>query len=158
MKKSQEKLAFIGRPFADSLMDQQKSFAECNAQMENDQNFQKFLQDNKLQSKRSSLIVFGPEHFMYWYGVIAPAETVAPAGLMRFVLPQGQVAEEELSEQTLAWFNQPLNTVLPPFLAKVSAEGIQVYENPGDSLTPYILQHLNLSTKKLSQDLYLEDN
>ena len=36
--------------------------------------------------------------------------------------------------------------------------GIKIYQNPGDSLTPYVLQNLDLKTKKLTQELYLEDD
>ncbi|WEV51711.1 hypothetical protein OZX69_03175 [Lactobacillus sp. ESL0731] len=158
MKQAQEELTFVGRPFPDAMMDQEKSFSGCNLEMENDAAFQKFLKSNHLTSKRSSLVVFGPENFMYWYGVIAPKEIEVPAGLMKFVLPQTQVARVELPEQSLAFFNQPLNFVLPELIGKVTDAGIQVYENMGDSLTPYILQSLDLDTKKLSQDLYLEDS
>ncbi|MDF7683670.1 hypothetical protein PT287_09190 [Lactobacillus sp. ESL0679] len=158
MKQAQEELTFVGRPFPDAMMDQEKTFSGCNLEMENNVVFQKFLKSNHLTGKRSSLVVFGPENFMYWYGVIAPKEVKVPAGLMKFVLPQTQVARVELPEQSLAFFNQPLNFVLPELIGKVTDAGIQVYENMGDSTTPYILQSLDLDTKKLSQDLYLEDS
>ncbi|MDF7669371.1 MULTISPECIES: hypothetical protein [unclassified Lactobacillus] len=158
MKQAQEELTFVGRPFPDAMMDQEKSFSGCNLKMENDPVFRKFLKANHLSNKRSSLVVFGPENFMYWYGVIVPEGVEVPATLMKFVLPQTQVARVELPKQSLAFFNQPLNFVLPKLIQEVTEEGIQVYENMGDSTTPYILQSLDLDTKKLSQDLYLEDS
>ncbi|MDF7638536.1 hypothetical protein PT285_03815 [Lactobacillus sp. ESL0791] len=154
MEKEQESLTFIGRPFTDSLMNEQRSFAASNAEMENDQNWQNFLKENNLADCRSSLVVFGPDNFMYWYGVVAEMQVV-PAGLMKYQLPQARVAQEELSNQSLTYFNEPLNLVLPPFLQKVAATGTKVYENIGDSNTPYVLQTLNLATKKLTQTLYL---
>ncbi|MCT6876979.1 MAG: hypothetical protein M3Z39_02070 [Lactobacillus apis] len=156
MKKLQEKSTFVGRPFSDQLMDDQRTFSSCNVEMEQNQVFQAFLDEHELTDQRASMIVFGPENFMYWYGVLVPDEVEVPSGLMRFVLPQNEVALEELDQQNLAFFSQPLNSVLPTFLQKVGDEGIQMYENPGDSLTPYFVQTLNLATKKLAQMLYLD--
>ncbi|WEV43153.1 hypothetical protein OZX56_06290 [Lactobacillus sp. ESL0684] len=156
MKKLQTELTFIGRPFADHLMNEQKSFTECNQELENDAGFQQFLTANHLEKQRGSLVVFGPENFMYWYGVIAPSVVETPAGLMKFVLPEGQVAQEELANQSLAFFAQPLNVVIPEFLQKISAAGITTYENLGDSMTPYVLQTLDTTTQTLTQRLYLE--
>lgn len=155
MKRQQNEITFIGKPFADQLMDEQKTFNGCNLEMEQDQVFQSFLATNQLQNYRSSMIVFGPENFMYWYGVVVPNKVEVPTGLMKFVLPKALVAVEE-EPQTMTFFSQPLNQVVPKMLGKVRAEGIQTYENPGDSLTPYLVQNLNLETKKLTQMLYLE--
>ena len=41
-------------------------------------------------------------------------------------------------------------------LKKLATRGVKVYENVGDSPTPYVLQTLNLDTKKLTQTLYVE--
>ncbi|BDR60205.1 hypothetical protein [Lactobacillus xylocopicola] len=156
MKKLLEKANFIGRPFADQLMDEQKTFTRCNLELEQDPVFQQFLADHHLETKRSSMVVFGLENFMYWYGVLVSDEVKCPQGLMRFALPPAEVALVESDAAGLASLNQPLNQVLPAFLAKISSNGIQVYENPGDSQTPYIVQDLNLATKKLAQMLYLD--
>ncbi len=156
MKKIQDQITFVGLPFSDQLIDEQKSFQTCNLQMEQDPQFQAFLADNQLTDQRSSMVVFGPENFMYWYGVLAAAEVKVPSGLMKFVLPKAEVALEELPDQNLAYFSQPLNLIIPKFLAQVAQAGIQTYENPGDSMTPYFVQDLNLSTKKLTRFLYLE--
>lgn len=158
MKKLQNQITFIGRPFADQLMDEQRSFKEANLQMEQSQVFQHFLEQNHLTDFRSSMIVFGPDNFMYWYGVVTNNDVEVPSELMKFVLPEAQVAAVEQQEQNLSFFSQPLNLVLPDFLEQVAEEGIKSYENPGDSSTPYVLQNLNLKTKKLTQMLYLEDS
>ena len=158
MKKLQEKITFVGRPFPDQVMDEQKTFNQANMEMEQNQAFQDFISKNNLKNTRSSLIVFGPENFMYWYGVVAPNDVEVPQGLMKFVLPETQVAIEEKTDQNISFFSQPLNMVISQFLAAVAHEGIKIYQNPGDSLTPYVLQNLNLDTKKLTQELYLEDS
>lgn len=158
MKKLQKKVTFVGRPFPDQLMDEQKTFTESNMTMEQDQTFLNFIAQNNLNNTRSSLVVFGPENFMYWYGVIAPNEIEVPRGLMKFVLPETQVAVEEKDNQNISFFSQPLNIVISQFLATVADTGIKIYQNPGDSLTPYVLQNLDLKTKKLTQELYLEDS
>lgn len=158
MKKLQEKVTFIGRPFPDQLMDEQKTFNEANMEMEQNQVFQNFITKNNLKNTRSSLVVFGPENFMYWYGVIAPNNIKVPQGLIKFVLPEAQVAITEKDNQNISFFSQPLNVIISQFLAAVADEGIKIYQNPGDSLTPYVLQNLNLDTKKLTQELYLEDS
>ena len=158
MKKLQKKVTFVGRPFPDQLMDEQKTFNQSNMEMEQNQVFQDFIAKNDLTNTRSNMVVFGPENFMYWYGVIAPNEVEVPKGLMKFVLPEAQVAVEEKDKQNISFFSQPLNIVISQFLATVADTGIKIYQNPGDSLTPYVVQTLNFATKKLTQELYLEDS
>ena len=158
MKKLQKKVTFVGRPFPDQLMDEQKTFNESNMEMEQNQVFQDFIAKNDLTNTRSNMVVFGPENFMYWYGVIAPNEVEVPKGLMKFVLPEAQVAITEKDNQNISFFSQPLNMVISQFLAAVADEGIKIYQNPGDSLTPYVVQTINFATKKLTQELYLEDS
>lgn len=158
MKKLQKKVTFVGRPFPDQLMDEQKTFTESNMAMEQNTVFQDFITKNNLTNTRSNMVVFGPENFMYWYGVIAPNEIEVPKVLMKFVLPEAQVAITEKEKQNISFFSQPLNIVISQFLAAVADEGIKIYQNPGDSLTPYIVQTLNCDTKKLTQELYLEDS
>lgn len=158
MKKLQKKVTFVGRPFPDQLMDEQKTFNESNMEMEQNQVFQDFIAKNDLTNTRSNMVVFGPENFMYWYGVIAPNEVEVPKGLMKFVLPEAQVAITEKDNQNISFFSQPLNMIISQFLAAVADEGIKIYQNPGDSLTPYVVQTLNFATKKLTQELYLEDS
>ena len=158
MKKLQKKVTFVGRPFPDQLMDEQKTFNESNMEMEQNQVFQDFITKNNLTDSRSNMVVFGPENFMYWYGVIAANDIDVPKGLMKFVLPEAQVAIKEKENQNISFFSQPLNIVISQFLAAVADEGIKIYQNPGDSLTPYIVQTLNFDTKKLTQELYLDDS
>ena len=158
MKKLQKKVTFVGRPFPDQVMDEQKTFNQANMEMEQNKVFQDFISKNNLKNTRSSMVIFGPENFMYWYGVVAPNNIKVPQGLMKFVLPETQVAIEEKTDQNISFFSQPLNVIISQFLATVAHEGIKIYQNPGDSLTPYVLQNLNLDTKKLTQELYLEDS
>lgn len=155
MQRLQEEITFVGRPFSDQMIDEQKTYNNCNIELEQDQQFQQFLTDNEL-TNRSSMVVFGPENFMYWYGVLTSEVTELPQGLMKFTLPKAQVAVEDREQQNQSFFAQPLNMVIPQFLQTVREEGIQTYENPGDSLTPYFVQKLDLETKKLTQMLYLE--
>lgn len=155
MQKLQEEITFVGRPFSDQMIDEQKIYNNCNIELEQDQQFQQFLTDNEL-TNRSSMVVFGPENFMYWYGVLTSEVTELPQGLMKFTLPKAQVAVEEREQQNQSFFAQPLNMVIPQFLQTVREQGIQTYENPGDSLTPYFVENLDLETKKLTQMLYLE--
>lgn len=155
MKKTIDKKIFVGRPFPDSMMNAQESFMESNQQMENDEVFQKFLADNNLENKRAAMVVSGPDSFMYWYGVIADVDE-APAGLMKFELPKAEVAEEDEDNQSIVFFNLPLNSTVSRFTKKIVDSGIHVYRNLGDSDTPYILWDLNLDTKKLAQILYLK--
>ncbi|MGN1272108.1 MAG: hypothetical protein ACI4T3_03110 [Lactobacillus sp.] len=155
MKKNIDEKIFVGRPFPASLMNAQKSFMEANQQMENDETFQKFLADNNLENKRTALIVSGPDSFMYWYGVLADTDKV-PTGLMKFELPKAEVAEEEQENQNLVFFNLPLTSTVSSFVKKVVDSGIEVYQNLGDSDTPYMVWDLDMDTKKLTQDLYLK--
>lgn len=153
--KKLQSLTFIGRPFPDGMMDAQRTFTKSNLEMEKDENFQKFLKDNNLADHRTVMIDFGPDHFMYWYGIVTDQKVEVPKGLMKFVLPEAEVAQEE-SNGNLTNFNLPLNYIVPTFFKALTDRGIEVYENPGDSETPYFLQDLNLTTKKLVQTWYLK--
>lgn len=155
-KKVLDKVTFVGRPFPDSLIDEQKTFAQANMQMESDPVFQKFLKDNNLENNRANMVVFGPENFMYWYGVLAPNVENIPSGLMKFELPKAEVAQEESDNQSLSSFSMPLNATIQAFLKKLIENGVKVYENVGDSDTPYVVQDLDLDNKKLTQTLYLK--
>lgn len=157
MKKIIDKKLFVGRPFPSSMMNAQKSFMESNQQLENDEVFQKFLADHDLENKRTALIVSAPESFMYWYGVLLDDKPIdVPAGLMKFELPKAEIDEEEEENQNLVYFNLPLVSTVPNFVKKVVANGVKVYQNLGDSDTPYIVWDLNLDTKKLTQDFYVK--
>ena len=70
-------------------------------------------------------------------------------------LPKSEVAIKETNGD-LANLSTPLNSSIPSFLKEVTAEGIKVYENLGDSPLPYVLQKVDLDTKKLTQVLYLK--
>lgn len=149
-------LLFIGRPFSDHLMDSKRTFSQPNIQMEKSTKFQSFLQQVHLTEQRTNLIVYGPEDFMYWYGVVLsqPVKHL-PQGLFKYRLPKATVGQE-VRPATLNWFSQPLNYVIPTFFNQLRKEGIKVYQNPGDSETPYFMQTLNLATKKLTQRWYFQ--
>ena len=87
-------------PFPDAMMDEQKSFTEVNQQMEMMKFSKNFLADNNLENKRTVMVVFGPENFMYWYGVLVD-DIEVPTGLMKFELPKAEVAEIEQENQNL---------------------------------------------------------
>lgn len=101
------------------------------------------------------MVVFGPENFMYWYGVLVD-DIEVPTGLMKFELPKAEVAEIEQENQNLVFFNLPLNGTMPEFIHKIVSDDIEVYQNIGDSDTPYVTWDLDMDTKKLTQDLYLK--
>ncbi|KRL63847.1 hypothetical protein [Lactobacillus psittaci] len=150
-----EKRYFYGRPFPASLIDENRSYSVQNMTMEQDDEFLAFLKENDLEANRANLVVFNPDSFMYWYGAITDKMISDRHGLLKFDLPQAKVASE-ISEGTIANLSMPLNAAIPTFLKKVTASGIKVYENLGDSQTPYVLQMVDLNTKKLTQILYLE--
>lgn len=156
MTKQIEKKTFVGRAFPDSMMDAQRTFSEANKQVEDDETFQKFLVDNNLQNKRTSMVVFGPENFMYWYGVLADSSVEVPNGLLKYDLPKAEVAEETSENQNVVFFDLPLNTVVPEFLKKVAESGVEIYENIGDSPVPYVIADMDLANKKLTQTLYVK--
>ena len=153
-KKEIESLTFIGRPFPYTMMDDQKTFGKVNMQMENDEDFQKFLQENGFEKQRSSMFVFGPESFMYWYGIVTNKDIETPKSMMKYVLPKGEIAEEE-SDAQLNYFSLPAHYLVETFFKKLMKENISVFQNPGDSDTPYLVQDLNLDSKKLKQFWYL---
>lgn len=154
-KDSVKKLTFIGRPFPSAMMDEQKTFGKVNMDMENDDNFKKFLSDNDLEDKRATMFVFGPDNFMYWYGIITDQDLIVPKEMMKYDLPAGPVASEEQTA-ALNYFSLPAHYLVENFFKKVMQEGIKVYQNPGDSNTPYFVQVLNLRTKNLHQFWYLD--
>lgn len=156
MTKQIEKKTFVGRAFPDSMMDAQRTFSEANKQVEENETFQKFLTDNHLENKRTSMVVFGPENFMYWYGVLSDSDVKVPNGLLKYDLPKAEVATETDDNQNVIFFDLPLNTVLPKFLSKVADSGVEVYENIGDSPVPYVLFDMDLDNKKLTQTLYVK--
>lgn len=150
-----EPLMLVGRPFPPSMMNDNKSFQNVNAQMEADKDFQKFLKDNNLTDERATMVEFAPESYMYWYGVLAPKDTQVPKSLMKFDLPKAQIAQEEGTGMP-NFFDLPLNFLVQDFFKKIMKRGIKVFQNPGDSNTPYLVQTLNLKTKKLTQFWYLK--
>lgn len=153
-KKTIEKLTFVGRPFMASIMDDQKTFTPSNSKMEQDPVFQAFLKQEGLENQRATMVEFAPESFMYWYGIVSENEIKVPKGLMKFDLPAGEIAQEEEKGQ-LSLFNLPINFQVQSFFEKLINEGIKVYQNPGDSNTPYFVQKLTIDKQKIEQFWYL---
>ena len=148
---------FIGKVFLPAQIDKNKSYAQQVQETENDPNFKKFLEKNGFTNQRASLIVFAPETFMFWYGVVTEKNIKQlPKQLNHFVLPSCEVAEIDTDNMNMGFFSQPLNFVIPTFLDKLAQTDVVFHENPGDSKYPYFLNTLNLSTKKLAQMLYLD--
>lgn len=152
------KRTFIGKIFMPNMMDEQKAFTSSNIEMENDEEFKNFLKDNQLEDKRSIMFVFGPENFMYWYGVIVDGDTEVevPSSFMKYDLPEGKVVEEK-EKGALASFNVPASFLVQPFFEKVISEKIPVYENPGDSPKPYLVEDLNLNKGEITSTWYLDE-
>lgn len=155
MKKDIEEVTLIGRAFPDSLMDNSGTFAGCNQSLEEDEAFQNFIKENHLESSRASLLAFGPENFMYWYGVLVPGKHDAVKGLLKFNLPASEVFESE-SNENVAYFDMPLPIEIPHFLDEADKEGIEYDRNLGNSDMPFILRSMNMETKKLTKILYLK--
>lgn len=153
--KTIEPLMLVGRPFPPTMMNDNKSFQNVNAQMEADKDFKKFLAANNLADQRTMMVEFAPNNYMYWYGVLAPKDAQVPKSLMKFELPKAEIAEEEGTGMP-NYFDLPLNFLVQDFFKKIMKRGIKVYQNPGDSDTPYFVQTLNLQTKKLTQFWYLQ--
>lgn len=149
-----KKMNFVGRPFMPAMMDENKSFTGANQELEQNQDFQKFIKDNHL-SQRASMVVFGPENFMYWYGVLVDPDVAVPQSLMKFTLPSAKIAQEEVPGN-LSQFSMPLNYILPEFFQKLAEAGVKVYENPGDSNTPYFIQKYDSDDQKVKKIWYIE--
>lgn len=150
-----EALTFIGKAFPDAMMDSNASFGGCNQSVEEDEAFQKFVKDHDLGENRANLIVFGPEHFMYWYGVAIPEEVDQVPGLLKFSLPKAKVFQKEESASAVA-FELPLNFELPKFMNEAGELGDKFQTSMVENLTPYILRQLDLANKKLTKTMYLE--
>lgn len=150
----QAKLVFTGKPFPGSLMDQQQSFQAENVRLEADSAFQTWLQNTGKIQERARLLVFSPSHFMYWYGLVSPQPLTPGAGLLAYELPAAQIAQRVQSGD-LAAFDRPLSQTIPDFLHALTQQGVAVYQNLGDSPTPYLLETLDLDKQKLTQSLYL---
>lgn len=158
MKKEKfSEMNFIGKVFLPAQIDKNKSYAQQVQETENDSVFKKFLEKNGFTNQRSSLIVFAPETFMFWYGIVTDKKiNQLPKQLNHFTLPACEVAQIDTDNMNLGFFSQPLNFVIPTFLDKLAQTDVVFHENPGDSKYPYLLTTLNLSTKKLAQSLYLD--
>lgn len=152
-KEAVSEKTLVGKFYPATMMDEQRSFAIANAELEQDQAFQDFVAEHSLSDQRASLIVFGPENFMYWYGVLVAGKVEFPQGLMKYELPAKNVIVEEMDNQISA-LDMPLNLMVPTMIQKMTDQGFKLYENPGDSDTPFFTQELNLATKKLIQSWY----
>ncbi|EFQ47336.1 hypothetical protein [Lactobacillus iners] len=146
----------IGKVFLPTDIDEQRSYAAAIQQVENDINFVNFLKENNLEHQRAALYVFAPDSFMYWYGVVVHQLPNEFKGLRQFGLPSCKVANYITESQNLTHFLSPVNQTIPMFLDKLNKENVTYHENLGESDVPYILEELDLDTKKLTQSLYLD--
>lgn len=152
--KETKAMNFVGRPFPSAMLNEDKGFANANQKVEQDQEFRKFLEANQLNS-RASMVVFGPDSYMYWYGVLLDQDVKVPSTLMKFTLPNAQIAQEEASGN-ISQLSLPLNFLVSKFFKKLAEAGQEVYENPGDSNTPYFVQNVDLDQHKAEQIWYLQ--
>lgn len=143
---------FIGRVFNDRQMDASRSFRAVNAACEKDAGLQRLFQ--QVPGQRVNLLVYGPEDFTYWYGVLTKQALPKQPGILTYQLPPAKVAETAAAGD-LSSFDLPLNYVLPKLLADIRAAGLQLPTNFGDSNTPFIVRQLDLQAKKITSRVYL---
>ncbi|MCI1290106.1 MAG: hypothetical protein LKG31_00710 [Lactobacillus sp.] len=147
-------LHFVGRVFTNHQMGPSQSFQAVNQACEQDKQLQAlFAQINPQQ--RANLVVFGPDNFTYWYGVVTKQKIDRPAGLLAYDLPAA-ICAQETTAGGLGSFSLPLGPVLMGFLQKTADAGFKIYSNLGDSETPYILRTIDLQHKKMTTSVYLE--
>lgn len=146
-------LHFVGRVFTGRQMTSARSFQTANLASEQDPHLQALVE--KLGSQeRANLIVFGPDNFAYWYGILTKGKLPKQPGLLAYDLPPAQAAQTTRAGN-LAAFSLPLNQVLPLFLDQVRAAGIRVAANLGNSETPFVLRTIDLREKKITTRVYL---
>lgn len=155
IKKNLPKKYFVGKVFLPSEIDDQRSFASQIMKVENDPIFNKWIEKNNFK-QRSSLIVFGPETFMFWYGVLIDQDIDFPEKFSKYELPEAKVVEFTTENSDLNYFNQPINISISAFLKKLDQKNVTYHENMGEAENPYIISKVDLDTKKLTQILFLD--
>src|SRR5699024_12847627 len=93
-------------------IDENKTYTIAIQEMENDPVFQKFIKDNGYENERASLVVFGPENFMFWYGILADDKQMPVAGLNKFELPASEIEDIDKPASNSALFSTPLKYVI----------------------------------------------
>lgn len=146
-------LHFVGRVFTNHQMDASQSFQAANQACEQDAVLQDLFANNNAQ-QRANLIVFGPTNFTYWYGVVSAKKITQPKGLLAYDLPAA-ICAQAVTSGGLGNFSLPLRPILTGFLQKAAEAGFKIYENLGDSNTPYILRTVDLKHKKMTTRVYL---
>ena len=105
---------FIGKVFMPNQIDENKTYTAAIQEMENDPIFQKFIEDNGYENERASLVVFGPENFMFWYSNLAffsqPLNFVIPTFL------------DKLSKDGITMYENLGDSEKPYVLAKLNLE------------------------------------
>lgn len=143
---------FVGKPFSDQEMAADTSFKQQIMTMEADPNWQQVVKATGQENQRAALLVFGLDNFMFWYGL---NDIPKQEQFLTYRLPQAQVASLTIPGK-LPTLMGPLKLLLPTFLSKLGQEKIPIYENLGDSPTPYILLQADLEKETITESLYLK--
>lgn len=139
-KQQQKQLKFIGKVAMPSMLEANGSFYSQFQELEDSQVLNQLDETNQLSKNRSSLVVFGPENYMYWQGLVYEGELAElPKGLMSYDLPESTVAtmSQEISDYQ---FHTPLNFEVNQAFASAKKAGIEIPANLGLSEQPYLLQ------------------
>ncbi|MGX4763170.1 hypothetical protein [Holzapfeliella sp. JNUCC 72] len=139
-KQQQKQLKFIGKVAMPSMLEANGSFYSQFQELEDSQVLNQLDETNQLAKNRSSLIVFGPENYMYWQGLVYEGELAElPKGLMSYDLPESTVAtmSQEIADYQ---FHTPLSFELTQAFDSAKKAGIEIPANLGLSEHPYFLQ------------------
>ena len=139
--KNYQELYFVGRPYQPNTMDENGSYQMAYQEMLTDPSFQEFQAEHAAADNLASLIVFGPENYLYWQGMILTADVEVPKGLFKYQLPESKVAEI-IKPGNVSIFSQPLNFTVPVLLEDAKKAGIELPANLGLGQNPYVLNIL----------------
>lgn len=139
------KLSFIGQPYTASMMDENGSYYSVYQELEANEDFASFDETNELAKNRAYLVIFGPENFMFWQGMLYQSkdEITVPAGLFKYDLPEGDVVKDVRPGSEII-FSLPVGLTLQSLLDGVKKAGIDIPANLGLSEKPYLINGLNL--------------
>ncbi|APT18896.1 hypothetical protein FC62_GL000540 [Amylolactobacillus amylotrophicus DSM 20534] len=155
-QKKFEKLTFIGKPFLQIAPNDGNGYFAAYQEVEESADFVGLDETNDLERNRAGLVIFGPETFMYWQGMLYKGEADLPKGLMKYELPASNaVVDEKNGNESI--FQLPLNLTIPTLLADIKQAGIEVPANLGLSEKPYVLNVLYPDKQKHVTAVYLGD-
>lgn len=155
-QKKLEKQTFIGKPFLQIAPNDGNGYFAAYQEVEVIAEFTALDDSNELDKNRAGLVIFGPETFMYWQGMLYKGKAELPKGLMKYELPESNaVVDEKNGNESI--FQLPLNLTIPTLLADIKKAGISVPENLGLSEKPYVLNVLYPDQQKYTAAVYLGD-